>query len=265
VSGIQMIKRFNRYEIKYILTVDEMFRVIEDLGQFMRSDPYAISRGGYAVSSLYYDSRDYECYRSKMDGIKYRRKIRIRRYPGSSSEEVFLEIKQRINKTVQKRRARLSLGDAYAACEGRRITVANAEDQNLVSEIQYLHHCLQLRRACLIKYHRRAFQGGRFEPGLRVTFDTNLRFRVNALDLETPAQTRFFLPPDACVLEVKANERVPIWLTSILARHQCTLSRISKYCLGLRRGFENLRDRRTAASGPPRPERLLGISPCSAE
>jgi len=248
-----MIKKFNRYEIKYVLPVSEMFAVIDDLGQFMRSDPYAIARGGYVVSSLYYDSRDYECYRSKVDGIKFRRKVRIRRYADSGSDNVFVEIKQRINKTVQKRRVVLPLGDAYAVCEGKDITTNSDDDRSLISEIQYIHHCLGLRRACLIKYHRRAFQGGRYEPGLRVTFDTNLRYRINALDLESPAQNRLFLPPDMCILEVKANERVPIWLTSMLARHQCTLSRVSKYCLGLRHGHELYRDRRMMMSGPVRP------------
>ncbi len=248
-----MIKKFNRYEIKYILPVAEMFAVIEDLTQFMRSDPYAITRGGYALSSLYYDSRDYECYRNKVDGIKYRRKIRIRRYEDTDSDKVFVEIKQRINKTVQKRRVLLPLDEAYAVCEGKTVDTDNDDDREVISEIHYLHHCLRLQRACVIKYHRRAFQGGRYEPGLRVTFDTNLRYRINALDLETPAQNRFFLPPNVCILEVKANERIPIWLTSVLARHQCNLSRVSKYCLGLRRGFESFRDRRLVTSGPIRP------------
>ncbi len=76
--------------------------------------------------------------------------------------------------------------------------------------------------------------------------------RVNTLDFEVPAQNQFFLPPDVCILEVKADERIPIWLTSVLARHQCDLSRVSKYCLGLRRGFESFRDRSLMASGPLR-------------
>ncbi len=241
--GPMMIKRFNRYEIKYLLPVRGMFNIIDELGWFMRSDPHSMARGGYKVSSLYYDSRDFECYRSKVDGIKFRRKIRIRKYDDSPSESVFLEIKQRMNKTVQKRRAALALQDAYAVCEGSE-AVSSGDDADLLSEVRYLSRSLQLRKVCVIRYHRRAFQGGKYEPGLRVTFDTNLRYRFHALDLDVPAPGRFFLPPDVCVMEVKANEKVPIWITSLLARHQCDLSRVSKYCLGVKRGFEHIGQRR---------------------
>lgn len=247
-----MIRTFNRYEIKYVLTVSQMFAVIEDLKQFMESDPYALARGGYVISSLYYDSHDYECYRNKVDGIKFRRKLRIRRYENTGSDRVFVEIKQRINRTVQKRRVPLTLAEASTVCSGNPLVGERQEDNALISEIRYLHHCLKLRRACIIKYHRRAFQGGRYERGLRVTFDTNLRYRVHSLDFDSSAQNRFFLPPDTCILEVKTNDRIPTWLTLLLARHQCELSRVSKYVLGLRRGFENFGNRRTIAAARPR-------------
>jgi SPX domain protein involved in polyphosphate accumulation len=37
------------------------------------------------------------------------------------------------------------------------------------------------------------------------------------------------------VMEVKANDRVPLWLANLLARHQCPLRRYSKYCNGVAR------------------------------
>jgi hypothetical protein len=43
------------------------------------------------------------------------------------------------------------------------------------------------------------------------------------------------VPPDLVILEVKANDLVPQWVPSLLAAHDVTLSRFSKYCAGLRR------------------------------
>ena len=36
-------------------------------------------------------------------------------------------------------------------------------------------------------------------------------------------------------MEVKVDDRVPEWATSLLARHDCQLTRISKYCAGIAR------------------------------
>jgi hypothetical protein len=36
--------------------------------------------------------------------------------------------------------------------------------------------------------------------------------------------------PDLSVIELKVNERVPYWLTELIARHDLQLVRLSKYC-----------------------------------
>ena len=41
------------------------------------------------------------------------------------------------------------------------------------------------------------------------------------------------LPPGYAVLEIKANDRVPYWLTHLVARNNLQLTRVSKYCLSL--------------------------------
>jgi hypothetical protein len=43
------------------------------------------------------------------------------------------------------------------------------------------------------------------------------------------------MAPEWLIMEVKANEAVPLWVTRVLSRHGCTLQRISKYCEGLAR------------------------------
>ncbi|MFK7975504.1 MAG: VTC domain-containing protein [Halioglobus sp.] len=107
---------------------------------------------------------------------------------------------------------------------------------------------MTLQPQCIISYHRRAFEGSRYEPGLRVTFDTHLKYRINDLDVTHLSKDRFFLPPDKVVMEIKIDERIPIWLTSFLAHYQCELKRVSKYCLGMGAGLGKLEDTRVLTS-----------------
>jgi SPX domain protein involved in polyphosphate accumulation len=43
------------------------------------------------------------------------------------------------------------------------------------------------------------------------------------------AENRFIVPPHLSVVEIKVNERVPYWLTELVARHNVNLIRVSKY------------------------------------
>ncbi len=231
-----MIKRFNRYELKYVLRADEVNRLIDDLREMVEPDPYGGDLG-YRLVSLYYDSPGYDFFWAKIEGIKFRRKLRLRIYVKdvpSLVTEGMVEIKQRINRTVQKRRVKLPLEEAILLCENQAIQSAlDPLDQQVVSEVRYLIAAMNLRPTCITAYHRRAFVGGLYDAGLRITFDTDLRYRVHALEVNLDAKNHLFISPEWCIMEVKVNEAVPDWVTSLLARHGCQLRRVSKYCAGL--------------------------------
>ena len=176
-----------------------------------------------------------------MDGIKYRRKLRLRTYKDGDKSLGFVEIKQRINRTVQKRRIVLPYEKALALCGGTDIETAelDALDQQTASEVLFLVKSMLQKPQCIISYHRKAYEGSRFDHGLRVTFDTHLKYRLHDLNLHSKSEDRFFLPPDTIVMEVKANEKIPLWLSSMLSAHQCGLERVSKYCLGMSTGLRH--------------------------
>jgi hypothetical protein len=91
---------------------------------------------------------------NKLDGHRFRRKVRVRVYGlerVTPETPCFVEIKQRINKTLQKKRARLAYADAIALCEsGELPTSASPAEQAVIEEIAYLHHMLDLRPACVV-------------------------------------------------------------------------------------------------------------------
>jgi SPX domain protein involved in polyphosphate accumulation len=231
-----VIRRFNRFELKYILPVSQCARIIDDLKQQIPWDRHGGSTG-YGVVSLYYDSPQLDCFWAKIEGIKYRRKVRLRVYPGEDITQVTtgsIEIKQRINKTVQKRRLELPLEDAERLCMGRLPFDGLDElDAQVAHEVTYLSRSLDLRPSAITAYWRHAFEGKDENAGVRVTFDTKVASRIHALRVNEPAVNRLILPADYAIMELKADDRVPEWATSLLARHDCQLNRVSKYCAGV--------------------------------
>jgi len=215
----------------------------------MEPDPH--SEGGrYLVTSLYYDTADYKAYWDKIDGHRFRRKVRVRVYNAqmvSPDSLCFVEIKQRTNKTLQKKRIVLPYLSAIALCGSGTHTDGNTEaDRAVIDEVLYLFNTLRLQPACIVSYDRLAFNGGVYDPGLRVTFDTNLKCRTHDLTLLSQgyAENDFFVPPQWCVMEVKVNNRVPYWLTGVISRYRCTLRRISKYCTALEKSRALLQQQR---------------------
>jgi hypothetical protein len=240
------LKEYSRFELKYFITEVQRRELAALLENYMQPDPQGDEMGRYNITSLYYDTPDYQAYWDKIEGHKFRRKVRVRVYGRQTITEqtpCFAEIKQRINKTLQKKRIRLPYAQAVALCGmGRVVETATAAEQAVIEEIQYLYYTLQLRPACLVSYDRQAFYGSQYDPGLRVTFDVNLKGRTHDLSLLSLgcAENYFFLPPGYCILEVKVNYRVPLWLTNIIAEYRCTLRRVSKYCVALEKSKQLL-------------------------
>ena len=231
-----MIRRFNRYELKYVLPAWQCDAIIADLDGFATPDAHA-GETGYPLVSLYYDSPTLDCFWAKIDGIKFRRKVRLRIYPAADIEKTatgMVEIKQRINRTVQKKRLELPLALAEQLCAGTLEPKSLDElDQEVASEVGYLVRAMHLQPTCITAYHRRAYVGNRYDSGLRITFDSDLRGRTHALRVNEDTENHRFAPPDWSIMEVKADEAIPDWVTSLLARHSCSLQRVSKYCAAL--------------------------------
>jgi len=240
------LKEYSRFELKYIITEEQHRQLAEVFEDYMHPDSMGDEMGRYNITSLYYDTVDYKAYWDKIEGHKFRRKVRVRVYGNQTVTEetpCFVEIKQRINKTLQKKRARLPYAAATALCgAGQSVEAASTYEQAVIEEIQYLYYTLQLQPACMVSYDRQAFNGSEYDPGLRVTFDVNLKGCTHDLSLLSLGNTnsKFFIPPGYCILEVKVNYRVPLWLTDIIAEYRCTLRRVSKYCAALEQSKELL-------------------------
>jgi SPX domain protein involved in polyphosphate accumulation len=231
-SALSAIRRFNRFELKYLADrrLIEGFRA--ELPAKLDRDPHGVD-GFYPVWSTYYDTRGLHFYWEKIDGEKFRRKLRIRHYgtPDDLDDQapVWVEIKQRVNRVTQKRRVRLPYRQARQLTAGRAPAVFEPGDEAVIEEIQVLAAQNHLVPTTVVGYVREAYLGRDEDSGLRVTIDSRIRGRDRDLDLGQRAENRFIVPPHLSVVEVKVNERVPYWLTELIARHNVNLIRVSKY------------------------------------
>lgn len=226
------LHRFNRYEIKYLVDAPSLPGLREELERRMERDEH--QREPTRITSLYYDTPGLRFYWEKVDGLRFRRKLRVRAYGApeeiTDASTVYVEIKQRVNRVTQKRRVALPYPSARALCDGRRDPGVEGSARPLVSEILSLAHTLDLRPMAVTTYFRDGYVGLGADLGLRVTVDQGVAGRDRDFYLGSGAPNRFLVPPHLSVLEVKANERVPTWFTDLAARHDLTTVRISKYC-----------------------------------
>lgn len=227
------IRKFNRFELKYLITLQQAERFKAALRPYMIQDEHGVN-GKYPLTSLYYDSPDLRFYWEKEYGLRFRRKLRIRRYetnePMTEETPIFLEIKQRVDRVTQKRRVVLSYGDALRLCNDRQLPESSEEDRATLEEMYVLLWQYNLRPVSIVRYDRQAFMGTQYDMGLRVTFDTNLSFQSHNLHIHEKPSALPMLSPNQVVMEIKVNERIPTWLTGLIASHNLKMVRVSKYC-----------------------------------
>lgn len=224
---------FNRYEIKYFVDELKVPELREELAARMDTDPYS-PHGGYPVTSLYYDTPDLRFYWEKIEGLKFRRKLRLRLYgqPAECTDEtpVQIEIKQRVNRVTQKRRTALPYGVAQRWLNGREEIECDPSQRPFVDEVTTMIGNLDLRPMVTTGYLREAFVGREADLGLRVTIDHKVHGRDRDFHFAAGAENRFIIPPKLAIVELKANERVPYWATDLTARLNMSVIRVSKYC-----------------------------------
>jgi SPX domain protein involved in polyphosphate accumulation len=228
------IRKFNRFELKYLITLQQAEQFKSALRAYLVPDKHGNNNGRYALTSLYYDSPDLRCYWEKEYGLRFRRKLRIRRYetdePLTEESPVFVEIKQRIDRVTQKRRAILPYGEALHLCNDRQLPDYAPEDKATIKEIFAFVWQYNLRPISIVRYERQALVGTDYDIGLRVTFDSSLTFQAYPLHLHEEPSALPMLPPNQVVMEIKVNERMPYWLTELIAAHNLQMVRVSKYC-----------------------------------
>ena len=213
---------FKRYEKKYFLTMNQYEMFKERISSHVRPDDYP----EYTLCNLYYDTDNYSLIRASLEKPVYKEKLRIRSYgvPGAD-DKVFVELKKKYEGVVYKRRVTMRNNTAQAFLKG----VKSNDNVNQISkEIDYFQSFWKTVPKVFIAYDREALQGTE-DPELRITFDTNLRYRLDRLSLSEGDDGLPLLNNGMILMEIKIPDACPLWLSRTLSELEIRPVSFSKY------------------------------------
>jgi hypothetical protein len=70
---------------------------------------------------------------------------------------------------------------------------------------------------------------GNEDPSFRVTFDINIRSRVDNLTLDWDNDNEYLLSAGYHLMEVKISDAMPLWFARLLSKHEIYDTSFSKY------------------------------------
>ena len=176
---------FSRKEKKYILSPHEQQDLLTLVEPYLKKDRYFKGTN----CSIYFDTKDWYLLMRALEKPLYREKVRLRSYGTPKlSDTVFLEVKKKFNGIGSKRRVPVKLSDFYSYLNGGKLMTDNPQ---IAAEIDYCFKQYKLKPMIMIAYDRLSYCG-KDDAKFRVTFDYNVRGRINNLQLEQGDQGRSY-------------------------------------------------------------------------
>lgn len=241
-----------RYELKYVVDEDRARAITRFVR--MHLQPSAYNRWakvpGQPIISLYFDSPSLLLFRQNAAGQKNRMKLRIRFYDDDRRHPAFLEIKRRVSDVICKERAvitrdgvdRLLLEGGDHASHWPDASCLLHRQRDLGTYFRFWEYCnrLDARGLVYVSYLREAYESPT-DDKLRVTLDRDIHGTVydHAGRLVMPevgvpprySQPPYNLPPGAVVLEMKYDERPPLWMLDLVRLFNLERRPVSKFWL----------------------------------
>ena len=230
---------FHRFEFKYLVTPAQADEIHKELSFHMEPDPYAMENPdrSYQIRSLYFDNDSLDHYYEKMDGVKTRKKFRIRTYANQPTKglEVYFEIKRRKNGVIIKDRANVPYEMIRTFRFENLLEFAgdknfSSQKKSTLEEFLFDFYRLRMSPQVLISYTRTPLVD-KITRKIRVTFDQDIRCLVTN-DLFSAQRGRHVLAKHR-VMEVKFSGSMPWWLHHVIQKYEIGNEAISKYCLGI--------------------------------
>lgn len=213
-------KIFKRVEIKYLLDEEEKNNLINMLKPYLEHDQYFKS----SITNIYFDNTENELIYTSLDKPIFKEKLRVRTYETPNLDgNVFLEIKNKYDGVVGKRRIKISLKDYYDLLKNNKEV-----DSQILKEIKYHLDYYKLEPKILIAYDRLSYRAIS-DNNFRITIDSNLRFRREDLKLENGSYGDYYFDKPYYIMEVKTLNSLPLWFTKILSQLKIYPKSFSKY------------------------------------
>ena len=239
-----------RFELKFVVEEARARGVAEFVSSFLSPSPHNAEGPirGHPVISLYMDSPEFFFFRQSYTGHKNRMKLRIRFYDNEWKRPAFLEIKRRVAEVICKDRAMISregvrkiltngwpdhpfFPDCTDLAHGKRRQDVNEDFWNFANTVK-------ANGAIFVSYYREIWES-QTDDELRVTFDRYIHgsHYDGSGRLELPKRGwRPYLPPylapfpkDGVILELKFNDRAPLWMFDLVKIFNLRQTPVCKY------------------------------------
>ena len=202
-----------RVEYKYIIAPTLTQQVFDLLDYTLVCDQHCIKNGYYNVSSLYYDTEDFDFYYEKIEGEFHHRKARIRTYGLRPFDGTcFFEIKYKYNENSYKKRMIL-----FDCAKSKHTTINNSEIlSNSRSSLGYELQLSDLTNiqilgikpifpVCHVLYKRKAYHLNTHQGKVRVNLDWHIVASTQFNDYNCIED--YVFPKGHIILEIKAPSR----------------------------------------------------------
>lgn len=237
-----------RNEFKYLVPNDQLNSLRNAILGFVAEDPNSPGdtlHHEYIVRSIYFDNTKFDYYLEKQNGIKTRKKIRVRSYNNledypDRNPLVFLEVKRKEIDFIAKNRSTVRWNDLVPLLQSGDIDkyVVDSHKSKIHDEAcRFFYHFKRknLRPVVSVVYEREAYFS-KFDPQFRLSIDKNIRSllfpQVSELFRNGGLEVSFHKD---FVLELKFTGSFPAWLQDILFKYKLTRQSVSKYKISLDR------------------------------
>ena len=217
---------FQRIEVKYLLDDTQYTELMKRLKGMAAVDSY----GKTSILNIYFDTPDFKLIERSLEKPVYKEKLRLRTY-GTAKDDTnaFIEIKKKYKGVVYKRRISMPYSEAIDYLVNGK---EPAKRSQISDEIDYfIKYYKGLRPAMAISYDRIAMAGIE-DPELRITFDTNIRWRTSKLSLKEGNVGNDILLPGQHLMELKIAGAMSVELARILDELNIRKTSFSKYGKG---------------------------------
>ena len=196
---------FKRVEQKYLISKNQKDKLLNQIANYVEEDEYFKSE----ISNIYFDNDNHELLIESLEKPNFKIKVRLRMY--NECRDVFLEIKDKVNGVVGKRRIKLTLDEFYDYFNNHKI-----KDNQIMKELDYYFKLFNLKPSIFVAYDRLSYKE-KNNKNLRITIDANLRSRYYDLRLEDGSYGEKYFNNDMYIMEVKVLDSMPIWLVKSLS------------------------------------------------
>lgn len=215
-----MEKSFKRYEIKYLITINQYINLMNYLSDKVEKDVFYKS----TIYNVYYDTDNFELIRKLIEKPIYKEKLRIRSYNKPTLDSsVYVELKKKYDLIVYKRREKIAykyvLNNSFFEC---------AETQ-IDKEIKYFNDFYGgLTPKMFLSYERGAYYF-KTDKQIRITFDTNIKYRTENVNLLPSISDIKLLPNNLVLMELKVPFSIPYDLAKYSSSEKIFKTPFSKY------------------------------------